>query len=390
MTTHTKVTLASAAVASLITGGVLWLIISAKNAEIARLQADLKTSQKAALRPRPPLPPGASVKNLADRDQKPKAPQTTRDAWAQRETTDAGRTGEWIKAIRQIDDPAMKAQALADIKAALGSANDSDVLDAMAALRGAHDAGFDRAMLKDETLSLLTRKNPLIRATALAFLPSLPKDPQYVGLTRGFADDPEAMVRKVVVNNLFWLTDGDLMGANGEATLKVLRHHNKPSGYQVLWGAKFSPELETFLLGWGRMDDNQSSNSQGYKVMYQSLSTSQNKSPACVDYLLDVLMAPDSTNVGGRAAWGLNQGVAPGKGSEKKIADRVLKIIMNRSDGYLREQSLKCLQTYGSAEHADTLDTYAAAPAMGTEEKEKLTTISAAIRQREAAATPPQ
>ena len=63
------------------------------------------------------------------------------------------------------------------------------------------------------------------------------------------------------------------------------------------------------------------------------ISTQANKSEASVKRIIEFLADKDSHNVGGRAAWGLGQGVA--REQHGLVADAALKVVAARSDGYL-------------------------------------------------------
>lgn len=153
--------------------------------------------------------------------------------------------------------------------------------------------------------------------------------------------------------------------------------------YASLWGARMTPELEAHFVEWGRRGFDGSSNSQGYRVMYQTLSTQQGKGPECVDYLIGCLAAPDTTNVAGRAAWGLGYGVAPGHGSEQKIADAAIEVFANRRDSGLRGKLYELMRSCSGAEQVSELEELAALPAIGEAERKTLLEIAAAAGARE-------
>jgi hypothetical protein len=187
-----------------------------------------------------------------------------------------------------------------------------------------------------------------------------------------------------VVPALFWLTKGDLTGETGSTVLGILNGTEVPSRslIDVMWGAKFTPELEKKLVEFARAPSREGDEQLAYYAVYSCLSTQNNKGPDCVDLLIERLADADSYNVGGRAAWGLAYGVQSNPGLETKIADAAVKVWRNRTDNYLREQLMKCIKQYGDATHAAVLEEIASAPAMGETQRKQLSEVAASLRER--------
>lgn len=368
-----------AATAAAITLGVLWPMLSRKDRTIDRLESELSALRQAPPPKSNPLPKAAAAAS----PQKPR-PVSVMNSWQERSKAASTRVKEWTDAISQIEDAARKNRALAEVREAMESVDDAKIFEALSVWRAVGNVEFDRGAFRPALLALLEHRDPLIRATALGTLPVLPKDSNDVERTISMAKDEDEIVRQVVVSNLFWLTNGDLTGRNGGVALGILQQVSEPNinWYGALWGARFSPELEALFVFWGNQESEQGTNGSGYRVMYQSLSTQNNKGPACVDLLLNCLTNEDTQNIAGRAAWGLGYGVAPNEGSEKKIADTAIKVWRNRHNAYVREKLLKCVEAYGTAEHATQLDELAASPALGEEAQKQLTRIADRIRSR--------
>ncbi len=120
-----------------------------------------------------------------------------------------------------------------------------------------------------------------------------------------------------------------------------------------------------------------------------TLSTQQNKGPACVDFLIDCLAAQDSLNVAGRAAWGLGYGVAPGHGSEQKIAAAAIEVYRHRRAPNLRNELLKMMQNYSSSAQVAQLEELATLPNLSEKERDHLLKIAATAAGREDSAGEP-
>jgi RNA polymerase sigma factor (sigma-70 family) len=382
---HTPPLLIGAAAAAAIATAICWPLLSTRDARISALENQLATSVLPPAKSQPPTI--SNIKPSPERTAPPTAGQR-RAAWSK--AGDADRCQRWEAAIRQIDDASKKDAALAELRSALESTNPTEVGDALRVWQRVGQVEFDRGSFRPALVALLQHQEPILRAVALASLPNLPEDAQDVERTISLAHDSDEAVRQTVVSNLFWLTKGDLMARNGDVVLEILQQVKTPhiDWYGALWGAKFSPALEEFFVNWGRMEPEQATNGAGYRVMYQSLSTQQNKGPATVALLLDCLEAQDTTNIAGRAAWGLAYGVAPDQGSEEKIATQAIKVWRNRSDGSLRKNLLKCIQLYGNSTHATQLQELAAAPAMGETQRQELLKIATDL-QAKPTTTPP-
>ena len=104
----------------------------------------------------------------------------------------------------------------------------------------------------------------------------------------------------------------------------------------AMWGVKFSPEIEARVLEFCREIPAAGNSIVGYNFFYGALSTQANKSDASCRRLIELLAHQDTTNIAGRSAWGLQQGVA--REQFPLVADAMVKVIEARSDGYLREQ----------------------------------------------------
>jgi len=368
----------SAAVGAAVVTVVMLPILAKKNRELAELRQQLNDRPLAErLSAIPSVTGKGRSSTLA---QKNKSAEESRAA-AQRERQRIAweRGGDWAKDVQQIGDAGRKTAALDQILVALASADIAEIEAGLAAFQGVGSVEFDRGPFRPVIEALLEHADGGVRAQALKSLPGLPKSPSDYRQTMAMASDEDDRVRKAVVSNLFWLGERDLTGEGGETVLKVLEQVDEPTieWYGALWGARMTPELESMFVQWGQRDLDQGSNGSGYRVMYQTLSTQQNKGPECVDYLISCLAAPDTTNVAGRAAWGLGYGVQPGHGSEQKIADAAIEVFANRRDPSLRQALFKMIRQYSDAQHVPQIEAIAALPALGEADRAQLIEIAA-------------
>ena len=385
-----KAILAGGAVAAALTGAVLTPIILSQQDRIAALEEKLRPPPG----PPPPVPASGAAKTPAPAvaaAPRINARRSEYEAMQARLAPLETRIKSWTDSIMQVDDAARKQKALDEMRAAMESSGADDVLAAVTTWQRVGSVEFDRGIFRPAVQQLLSSADAVLRRSALQMLPVLPPDDGDIARVTALAGDTDAGVRRGVVSGLFWLTKGDLTGEAGRTVLQVLTNEAEPSRslIDVMWGAKFPPELEHKLVEFARAPAREGDEQLAYYAVYSCLSTQNNKGPECVDLLIERLLDPDSYNVGGRAAWGLAYGVQPGLGLETKIADAAVKVWQNRSDQYLRSQLMKCLTAYGDSRHAAALEQLAAAPAMGEQVRAGLLKTAETLRQRDQPAPPP-
>jgi RNA polymerase sigma factor (sigma-70 family) len=386
---NTKPLLTGAIAAIIIAGSILTPVILHQRGTIAELEEKLRATPSATLTKIADAHSALSKTTAAAPARRVDARRAEYEAERARYQPLEDRIKAWAAAITQIDDPVRKEKALAEILAAMQSGHDGDALAGLTAYQRVANVEFDRAAFRPALVALLSHHDALLRRHALSTLPALPPDEGDLERITAMASDPDFGVRKGVVSGLFWLTKRDLTGESGRTVLDILNSAETPSRslIDVMWGAQFTPELEKKIVEFARAPSREGDEQLAYYAVYSCLSTQSNKGPDCVDLLIERLSDPDSLNVGGRAAWGLRSGVQPNLGLETKIADAALKVWRNRSDSYLREGLMNCIRQYGDASHAAVLDEIAAAPAMGEEQRKKLTEVAATLRTRTSNAT---
>lgn len=378
-----KPILTGALAAAALTGGALTPIILSQRDRIASLEEKLKSTPADMTATKSPTLAKLRNQPIAP-VAKPGSRRSEYEEYNTRYEPVKDRVSEWTKAVLQIDDAAMKQEALDEMRAAMGSSDDKEVFAALAAYRLVSSVEFDRSLFRPAIVGLLSHADPVTRRTALGLIAALPPDEGDIARVTAMAGDADYGVRKGVVASLFWLNKRDLTGESGKTVLGILQKAEAPtrSLIDTMWGARFSPELERQIVEFARSERQSDDEELPYYAVYSCLSTQANKGPACVDLLLERLTDADSLNVGSRAAWGLANSVQSGLGLETKIADTAIKVLCNRRDEGLREELLKCVERYGDASHATVLDEMATAPAMGAEQKKQLTDLAALLRQR--------
>jgi biopolymer transport protein ExbD len=212
-------------------------------------------------------------------------------------------------------------------------------------------------------------------------------DPEDVETVLALADDPAPEIRESLTYIIVQLTKRDLTGKPAsDAILKLMNNlpQDSRSVAHAMWGVKFSPEIEARVLEFCR--DIPQAGGIGYNFFYGALSTQANKSEASCKRLIELLAHEDITNIAGRSAWGLQQGVA--RPQYGLVADAMLKVIESRSEGYLRGNALRCLQTYGDAAQAPAIKALLAKPALTAELRKSLEQTLAAFEARPSANAP--
>ena len=146
----------------------------------------------------------------------------------------------------------------------------------------------------------------------------------------------------------------------------------------ALWGAKVSPEIESLVIDWTRLDTTEerdmSTNSPGYYAFYSALSVFANKSTPAVKRLIELAGNPDTTNIGGRCLWGM-KGTVADPADQKLVADAVIRILGERNNEYLWRQGGDLLRQYATADHEPALRELALREEMPEPRKETLISI---------------
>ena len=271
----------------------------------------------------------------------------------------------WVDDAFQLDDVAKRGAVIEEVRAALKSDNPSELRKGLVGFTALGQIRFDKASFHDLFLPVLKSEDPSLRVLAGQSL--LMSGIQEGDIERFIAltEDKDSEVRGSAGSQLIWALEKDLTGESGTAILKLLNDPEPEIQRGVihsLWGAKFSPAIEARVIELSKEEkvDSFSSNGIAYDALYYALSPQPNKSEASVTRLIDFLAAKDTHNVGGRAAWGLGQGVA--KEQEALVAHAALKVVAARTQSYLFNESMKLLNRYATPEQADGIEALLAKP----------------------------
>lgn len=279
-----------------------------------------------------------------------------------------------IEGALQWDDAALRDKSIEDIRRAMRSTDPITATAGLTAFLRLQEIDFDKASFRKEILPHLEASDEALRAAAWGAL-------LMSGLQPGDADH----LREVAANGgmgdrtsyyLFQIEKGDLTGGSGEIVRRLIEGGDPAkmrSVVQGLWGAKFSPDLESDLIGLSRRPEME------HNTVYFALSTQQNKSEATVMRLLEVMAGADNDGTGGRAAWGLGGGVPPEL--QSRVADAAAKIVGSRTDGYVTNEAWRLLERYAGPDQLETLRAFSAKPNLGKERRQNLDRILARISQ---------
>ena len=268
----------------------------------------------------------------------------------------------------QLGDDALREASIRKIREAVLSGNETEVLAGLSAFNTIQELDFDKASFRQGILQYLDSKNSELRtAAAFALLaagiqPGDASSIREIARTSGYGDRTSYL--------LFRFEKGDLTGESGEIVRELLSKGDGSSVRECLrgmWGARMSPLLEADIIAMSR-DPNYLHDS-----VYFALSTQQNKSAACIARLIEVLGDADSYNNGGRAAWGLGQGVATELSGP--VAEAAMKIVSTRSSGYLEQQAWGLVKQYAGPAQLEALRNLAAKPNLPAEKRQIVETL---------------
>jgi len=289
----------------------------------------------------------------------------------------------WLEDAFQLDDKAKREAAIERIRQAMTSANAEEARAGVTAFVQLAAIEFDKASFRSAVRSLLSSTDAPTRAAAASAFTMTGADAADLERILALADDSAAEVRDRLTGIIVALTKGDLTGKPAsDAILKLMNNLPRDSRNvaHAMWGVKFSQEIEARVLAFCRDIPAAGNGIIGYNFFYGALSTQANKSEASCRRLIELLAHQDTTNIAGRSAWGLQQGVA--REQFPLVADAMVKVIEARTDGYLRNNALRCLRTYGDARQVPALKAFLAKPGVSGEFRKQLDETVGSLERR--------
>ena len=267
---------------------------------------------------------------------------TTQQKRAKKIKEDAERivpSKELIDAILQRKDKPLREKSLAQLREMLSpESSHRDKGTALATLRSALTAKFDRKPFRPLIAPLLKSEDAEIRMRALQCFPALEATTRDLDLLIPLAEDSSPEVRRGVGGALISIGDGREKEKVIPALMKLL----KDEDYKVIertlrsmWGQYSSPEFDALLIELSRDPQH-----RGH-VIYHCLSTMQTKSPEVCRRLVEELDEPD-WNDSSRAAWGLGYGVV--EEAYSLVEEGVLKALPEETNSYTRKQEFRALR----------------------------------------------
>lgn len=347
--------------------GVIWM--KGNQTAVVKELADLKTRRPMKTADR--STPAVTASGIAVRKrEEARVKQQQEDAKARSEL--AVQVKPLVEGALQLDDENLRDRSINDIRKALESGDPTQIGVGLAAFNGLYELDFDKASFRNLILPHLQSSDASLRESAWQAL-----------MMSGLQEGDAALMRQVAKTTgmgprtsyfLYQMEKGDLTGESGEIVRGLIDWNDAGKSRFVvngLWGAKFSPQLEADLIQLSRQPEFL------HDTVYFALSTQQNKSAATVARLIEVLDDPDSTNNGGRAAWGLQQGVS----SElaPTVADAAAKIVSSRASGYLAGQAWTLLSRYAGPAQLEAMRTLAAKPNLSEQRRKEVDAIVARL-----------
>ena len=270
------------------------------------------------------------------------------EARAERRDVDATRRAtweraqKWVDAASELDDPAAKQRALAELRDALYAEDPDEVTAALRALARLGEVAFDKEPFRQPILEALEGATGEQRVAALYALFNTSRRPEDLELALAAVTDPEARGSASHLVHLF--SEGDLTGATGDAVLPLFDatdDRDLREAMRGMWGAAVSDEIASRVLSLAA-----DGSSLQHDAVYFGLSTWRDKQPEVVERLIEFLETAGSQEEG-RALWGLGFGVP--EESWPRVTEAMRALFEARSSTSVRVSALERIGLYGTA-----------------------------------------
>lgn len=272
----------------------------------------------------------------------------------------------WIEAGLQLGDEVQRQDAIASIRKALQSDDLIENYAALMAFLGLSELEFDKKSFREQILPHLEAGDPEMRRQSWYALWNADPRPEDIERIWEMAEEP-GMERSVSHLLMLW-EERDLTGKSGAVVERLLHHDDAAVRKEVmrgLWGGRYSEELSARVV---ELADPKNEASSG-DALYFALSTQANKTAEGVKRLIEYLSHPDTTNVAGRALWGLNSGVP--EESYPCVAEAAIELVESRG-GRIREGAIGLLMRYARPEQRPELEALLAMPGLDAGTKASL------------------
>jgi hypothetical protein len=279
-----------------------------------------------------------------------------------------------LKAIMQVQDPALRRKGLRDLADALDSEEPILVEYALSALYQLRQVEVERSVFRRTVLDLMDSEHAGIRRSALYALHTTGVEPGDLGLVLKGAGDEAAVVRQHVGRLLKLYTDGTLEGAAGAAFARLLGDEDpnvRRGTLRGLWDTAVTPEIERALIAVAERP------AERRDAVYFGLSTLKNKSRRVIDELFDHLDDTDQS-IRGRAHWGLQRGVAEENQPyvARRYADHLDKFFTPKA----HREALQVIARYGSGDLAVAVERFAENELVDANVRESALKVAAYLR----------
>jgi hypothetical protein len=306
-------------------------------------------------------PPAAALREISPEEEpenpgaSPKAPLARRAPLSRLAAQSLA--APWIEAALQRADPGRREEALDAIRTALEGRDELEGYAALLAFTGIREIDFPRGNFRPGIERHLNAVDFGVQRAAWYAL--FHSDPQRDDIPRiwELADRPG--IQASVSHLLNMWEAGDLTRTSGAVVEELLHHEDHrvlKEALRGLWGARFSGALSERVLELTRHPDRNVS----HNAVYHALSTQSNKTKDGVERLLELAADQSSTDLSGRSAWGLRQGVP--EEFHSWVADHAIGLVETGQDAFLRDAAMDLVMRYSGEEHRAALEVLVTEP----------------------------
>ncbi len=281
----------------------------------------------------------------------------------------------WIDGAMSIRDHEARAEAVAQIRAALASGDPTVAYAGLIAFLRTTEVNYDKAPFRDLILPLARTAEGDMQVKAFYALFHANRQPEDLDLVLAAARNPSPEMHESASHLLKMYNDNQLTGEVGDVVLDLLQAENRGTLREVMrgiWGAHVSPGVESRLMELAETD-------LRHDAIYFGLSTLQEKSRRVVETLMKAAEDADPNN-SGRAIWGLGHGVA--EENHPLVADFALDLFEARSSPRARGDCMFMLEQYAGPSHIEPLEKLAANELVGDDLRERARKLAERLRQR--------